>query len=97
MQDGDEHLAGTAKPVRARLNAATAQQIGVAPGELLSVSTERGALVIPLEIDALPDGVVWLPTNSRGCAVRAALGAVHGSTVRLVRTDAPPVVGEDSA
>ena len=96
MQDGDEHLAGTAKPVRARMSAATAQAVGVADGEQVSVSTERGALILEAAIDDLPDGVVWLPTNARGCAVRATLGAAHGATVTLVRTDAPPVVGESA-
>jgi NADH-quinone oxidoreductase subunit G len=97
MQDGDEHLAGTAKPVRARVNAATAAQVGVADGGNLSVATDRGVIVAPVEVTAgLPDGVVWLPTNARGCAVRATLGAVHGSTVRLTSADAPPVIGEES-
>jgi len=93
MQDGDEHLAGTAKPVRARISAATAAQVGVAAGESLSISTDYGALIVPVELAALPDGVVWLPTNARGCAVRSTLGAQPGSVVRLVRTDAPPVIG----
>jgi NADH-quinone oxidoreductase subunit G len=54
-------------------------------------------IVAPVEVTAgLPDGVVWLPTNARGCAVRATLGAVHGSTVRLTSADAPPVIGEES-
>jgi NADH-quinone oxidoreductase subunit G len=97
MQDGDEYLAGTAKPVRARINAVTAAQVGVADGERLSVTTERGAVVVPVEIAPMPDGVVWLPTNARRCAVRAELAAAHGSTVRLLRADAPPVVGEESA
>jgi NADH-quinone oxidoreductase subunit G len=47
-----------------------------------------------VEITEMPDAVVWLPSNARGSAVRATLGAVHGSTVRLGRADAPPVVGE---
>jgi NADH-quinone oxidoreductase subunit G len=96
MQDGDEYLAGTAKPVRARINAVTAARIGVAEGERLSVTTDRGAVVLPVEIASMPDDVVWLPTNARRCAVRAELGAAHGSIVRLVRADAPPVVGEET-
>jgi NADH-quinone oxidoreductase subunit G len=95
MQDGDEYLAGTAKPVRARISAATAAQVGVPEGGSLSVSTDRGVIVAPVEIAAMPDGVVWLPTNARRCAVRATLGAGHGSIVRLNRADAPPVVGEE--
>jgi NADH-quinone oxidoreductase subunit G len=96
MQDGDEYLLGTAKPVRARLSAGTAQQAGVADGELLSVSTERGALIIPVAVEEMVDGVVWLPTNARGCAVRATLGAAPGDIVTLVRTDAPPVIGKEA-
>ncbi|HET8582308.1 MAG TPA: molybdopterin-dependent oxidoreductase, partial [Jatrophihabitans sp.] len=95
MQDGDEHLAGTAKPVRARLSKATATAVGVADGEHLSVSTDAGALVLPVAIDDLPDDVVWLPTNARECALRATLAAAHGSVVKLTRSDAPPVVGVD--
>jgi NADH-quinone oxidoreductase subunit G len=95
MQDGDEHLAGTAKPVRARINAATAAEVGVAEGELIAIGTEQGVLVLPVALDALPDRVVWLPTNARGCAVRATLGAHAGATVTLTRSEAPPVVGQD--
>jgi NADH-quinone oxidoreductase subunit G len=62
----------------------------------VSVSTDHGAVVVPVEIAAMPDGVVWLPTNARECAVRATLGAQPGSVVRLVRTDAPPVIGVES-
>jgi NADH-quinone oxidoreductase subunit G len=96
MQDGDEHLAGTAKPVRARISRRTAADVGVADGEPLSISTERGALVLPVAIDDLPDGVVWLPTKARDRALRATLGAATGSIVKLVRSDAPPVIGEGS-
>jgi NADH-quinone oxidoreductase subunit G len=93
MQDGDEHLAGTARPVRARVGKRTAKKLGVASGDSIAVSTDAGALVVPVEIDTMPEGVVWLPTNARGCAVRATLGAVPGTPVRLTRPDAPPVVG----
>ena len=92
-QDGDEHLAGTAKPVRVLLNAATAAANNVSAGQDVAVSTERGAIVAPVELADLPDGVVWLPTNARGGAVRATLGAVHGSLVTLTDPSAPPVVG----
>jgi NADH-quinone oxidoreductase subunit G len=97
LQDGDEYLAGTAKPVRARISAGTAARVGVAEGEPISVSTDAGAVILPVAIDALPDDVVWLPTNARRCAVRATLGAAHGSPVRLNRTQAPPVIGEDGS
>jgi NADH-quinone oxidoreductase subunit G len=98
MQDGDEHLAGTAKPLRAVLSPATAHALGVADGERIAVSTDRGTIVAGVRTDVgrAMDGVVWLPTNARGCDVRSTLGAAHGSTVRLNRADAPPVVGEET-
>ncbi|MDP9094497.1 MAG: NADH-quinone oxidoreductase subunit G, partial [Actinomycetota bacterium] len=93
MQDGDEYLAGTAKPARAIISAATAAAVGVEDGEFVGVSTEHGALMLPAVVGDIADGVVWLPTNARGCAVRATLRAGSGTLVRLTRSDAPAVVG----
>ena len=92
-QDGDEHLAGTAKPAARVMSLVTATSHGLAVGEQVAVSTERGAIVVPVEIAELPDQVVWLPSNARDCAVRATLGAAHGSVVTLTNPSAPPVVG----
>ena len=79
MSDGDEYLAATAKPARALLSPATASELG----ESVTVSTERGSITVPVEVADMPDGVVWLPTNARGCAVRATLGAVAGDIVTI--------------
>ena len=97
LSDGDDNLAGTAKPARALLSAATAAEVGVAPGDQLSVSTDAGVIIVPVVVADLPDRVVWLPTNARGSAVRAALGVLAGAVVRLAAADAPPVVGHASA
>jgi NADH-quinone oxidoreductase subunit G len=83
MQDGEPHLAGTAHPAVARLSAATAAEVGVADGGLLGVSTDRGSVTVPLVVTQMPDRVVWLPTNSAGCAVRRDLVADSGAVVRL--------------
>jgi NADH-quinone oxidoreductase subunit G len=93
MQDGDEHLAGTAKPVVARISAATAAGLGVLDGGLVTVSTERGAITAPVALTAMPDGVVWLPTNARGCTVRPTLAAAHGAIVNLAAAAADAVPG----
>jgi NADH-quinone oxidoreductase subunit G len=85
MQDGEPHLAGTARPPRARLNAATAGELGLAEGDLLEVSTDRGSLTLVLALADLPDRVVWVPTNSAGAGVRAQLAAGNGSLVRIAR------------
>ncbi len=83
MQDGEPNLAGTARAAVARMSAATAAEAGVGDGGKVTVATERGAITAPVEIADMPDRVVWLPTNSAGCAVRATLAAGHGSLVTL--------------
>ena len=79
------------------LSTATAVAVGVRAGGRVAVSTDRGSIVVPVEIGDVVDGVVWLPTNARGCAVRATLGAVGGDVVRLGNVAAPPVIGADPA
>ncbi len=83
MQDGEPHLAGTARPAVARVSAATATALGVTDGEPLTVTSEHGGLTVPAAVADLPDGVVWLPTNSVGCAVRRTLRVGSGAVVRL--------------
>ncbi|MGY6656542.1 NADH-quinone oxidoreductase subunit G [Amycolatopsis sp. TRM77291] len=79
LQDGEPHLKGTQREVVAKLSAKTAEGLG----KTVKVSTERGSITLPIEVADLPDGVVWLPGNSDGSAVRASLGAGHGSAVTL--------------
>jgi NADH-quinone oxidoreductase subunit G len=74
-------LAGTARPAYVRCNSATAERLGLRPGEQATVRTERGAITLPMVIADLPDGVVWLPAKSPGSHVRATLGAGHGDLV----------------
>jgi NADH-quinone oxidoreductase subunit G len=83
MQDGEPYLAGTARPTVARMSAATAAEAGVLAGAKVRVSTSRGSVVVPAEITAMADRVVWLPANSAGCHVRRDLGAGHGSLVTV--------------
>jgi NADH-quinone oxidoreductase subunit G len=83
MQDGEPFLAGTARPVLARMSAATAAEAGTADGGRVTVATDRGSVTVPVQITAMPDRVVWLPTHSLGCEVRSELGAGHGTLVTL--------------
>ncbi|MGX7824208.1 NADH-quinone oxidoreductase subunit G [Actinokineospora sp. 24-640] len=83
LQDNEPHLAGTARPVFARMSLATATALGVSVAGTARVSTARGGVDVPVRVDDLPDGVVWLPANSPGSAVRAALGAGHGDVVEV--------------
>ncbi|MEV4462520.1 NADH-quinone oxidoreductase subunit G [Micromonospora echinofusca] len=83
LTDGDEYLAGTARPPVVRLGKGTAEALGVADGDPVTVGTDRGALTLPAAITEMPDGVVWLPTNSPGSTVRRSLGATSGALVRI--------------
>jgi NADH-quinone oxidoreductase subunit G len=87
MQDGEPYLAGTARPVVARLSAATAAEAGVADGDKVTVSSAAGSVTVPVAVTPMADGVVWLPANSPGSAVRADLIAGHGSRVTLRRPE----------
>jgi NADH-quinone oxidoreductase subunit G len=83
LQDGEPNLAGTARTAAAVMSAATAAEAGAADGGKVTVATDRGEITVPLRIADMPDRVVWLPTNSAGCAVRRQLGAGHGASVRV--------------
>ncbi|MGE4363359.1 MAG: NADH-quinone oxidoreductase subunit G, partial [Mycolicibacterium sp.] len=85
LQDGEPNLAGTARTPVARLSEATAAEVGVAGGEPLTVSTDRGAVTLPLELADMDDRVVWLPLNSPGCHVHRALGVTTGAVVSIGR------------
>jgi NADH-quinone oxidoreductase subunit G len=87
LQDGEQHLAGTARPPVARCSAASAVEIGATAGDLVTVSTGNGSISLPLEITEMPDRVVWLPMNSPGSAVYAQLATTAGAVVRIERGD----------
>ncbi|MCW2938140.1 MAG: NADH-quinone oxidoreductase, chain [Actinomycetia bacterium] len=82
MQDGEPFLAGTAHTAVARLNAATAKEIGATRS--VTISGAKGELTLPLEIAGdLPDRVVWVPSNSAGCKVNTDLGVEAGALVKI--------------
>ena len=83
MQDGEPHLAGTARKAVVRLSADTAAEIGAADGESVTVSTSRGSISLPLAVTDMPDRVVWLPLNSSASAVHRRLGVTLGSIVAI--------------
>ncbi|MGA8545658.1 MAG: NADH-quinone oxidoreductase subunit G [Mycobacterium sp.] len=83
LQDGEPHLAGTARPPVVRLSAGTADAIGAGDGDKVTVSTARGAITLPLTITEMPDDVVWLPLNSPGSAVHPSWGVSAGAVVQI--------------
>jgi NADH-quinone oxidoreductase subunit G len=97
LTDGDEHLAGTARPAVVRIGKGTAESLGVSEGDPVTVGTERGAVTLPAAVTEMPDGIVWLPTNSPGSTVRRSLGVTAGAVVTLAAggsgTDGPLLAG----
>ncbi|MGH3853951.1 MAG: NADH-quinone oxidoreductase subunit G [Pseudonocardiaceae bacterium] len=83
MQDGEPHLAGTARAAAALLSEATATELGVRIGDPVTVSTQRGSVTLPAAVADLPPGVVWVPGNSGPATVRSALAAGHGAVVTV--------------
>jgi NADH-quinone oxidoreductase subunit G len=84
LQQGEPHLAATARRPVARLSGATAARLGLADGEQVSVSTDAGVITLPLVVSALADDVVWVPAHSPGSSVLNDLG-VDPTVPTLVR------------
>ena len=86
LQDGEPFLAGTAPRAVARLVLALAERLGVSCGDAVTVSTSTGAITVPAKVtEGMVEGVVWLPTNSAGCAVRRTLGVDAGARVTVTK------------
>ncbi|OBG43291.1 NADH-quinone oxidoreductase subunit G [Mycolicibacterium fortuitum] len=83
LQDGEPHLAGTAVSPVVLLSPTTAAELGAAAGDPVTVSTESGAITLPLSVAEMPDRVVWLPANSPGSAVHRQLGVTAGAVVSI--------------
>ena len=86
LQDGEPFLAGTAVESVVRMGPKLAAALEVSCGDLVTVTSERGSITLPAKVtDDMVSGVVWLPTNSEGSAVRATLGADAGSRVTVTK------------
>jgi NADH-quinone oxidoreductase subunit G len=83
LQTGEPFLAATGRVPVARLSATTAAKVGVQTGSMVVLTTDSGALSLPVEIVEAADDTVWVPTNSANSHVRASLAIAHGQTVRV--------------
>src|SRR5581483_5761282 len=57
LQDHEPHLAGTRPEPRALVSAATAAELGVKPDARVTVTTDRGAITLPVGVADLPERV----------------------------------------
>ncbi len=79
LQDGDEHLAATARPAVVRVS----PTVHAALGDVVVLTGDRGSLTLPAQVTPdLADGVVWVPARSVGRGVLADL-ASPGTRVTL--------------
>ena len=78
LQEGEVNLAGTAKPARAHISAATAEKLGVSEKDLVLISSSQGSLELPVSIREIADNLIWVPRNSQGSQVIPSLGFTSG-------------------
>ncbi|MEB3368660.1 NADH-quinone oxidoreductase subunit G [Saccharopolyspora mangrovi] len=97
LQVEEPNLAGTARNRVAILSPDTARRVEISSGQRLEISTERGKIVLPVEIADMPDDVVWVPTDSGKARVHEALGAGHGALVDLAPASGGPETNGNSA
>jgi NADH-quinone oxidoreductase subunit G len=85
LQDGEPFLAGTAPTPLARVSAATADGLGVADGERLTIRIGDAVVTAPVLVSEMADHVVWLPTNSTGSDLRSVLAGAPGALVSVTK------------
>ena len=85
LQDGEANLAGTARKTVAVISPKRAAAIGVNDGDLVKISNNKGAIVLPVLIEAIHDDAVWAPRNSMGSELLRTLGTAANSVVTVVK------------
>ena len=85
LQDGEPFLAGTAPTPVARVSTATAEALGLAEGDTVTVSAGLASVTVPVGLAEMADHVVWLPTNSEGCDLRGMLASAPGALVTVTK------------
>jgi NADH-quinone oxidoreductase subunit G len=85
LQQGEEHLAGTARRTVAVISPKRAQSLGVVDGDQLKLSTAQGSVTLSALVENIHDDAVWAPRNSRGSQLLVNLGVAHGAVVTVVK------------
>lgn len=79
MQEGEPHLAATARPTVAMVSDVTARRLGLT--ETATLHGPGGTVTLPVEIADVAESVVWVPMNSPGCHIYRDLGARPGDII----------------
>ena len=90
MQEGEPHLAATARPSVARMNAADHQRLG--SPEAVRVTGPRGSITLGCEVAEVIAGNIWLPMNSPQSHIYTQLGCGYGDSVTVAASAETPVV-----
>jgi NADH-quinone oxidoreductase subunit G len=85
LQEGEEHLAGTARRTVAVISPKRAQALGVVDGDQLKISTKLGSVTLSALVENIHDDAVWAPRTSRGSQLLVNLGVAHGAVVTVVK------------
>ena len=85
LQDGEANLAKTAHPSVAVISADRAGKLGVNNGDRVTISSNVGAITLPVEIADIDSKTVWIPRNSQSSRAIALLGAASGIEVSVVK------------
>ena len=81
MQEGEPHLAATARPVAAVLSASALARLG-SPASV-TVTGPLGSVTLPAEVGDVLDNVIFVPMNAVGCSIYTDLGAGIGAEVAV--------------
>ncbi len=88
LQEGEPHLAATARPTVAVMSPATAASLGLSGADAVRVIGPRGSVEVPLEVGEVVHDTVWLPMDSEGCSILRDLGARPGDIIAVERATA---------
>jgi NADH-quinone oxidoreductase subunit G len=81
MQEGEPHLAATARPSVVAVNSAVFDQLG--QPEFITVTGPKGSVTLPAQVAEMSGESVWLPMNSPGSRIYTQLGAGYGDPVTI--------------
>ena len=81
MQEGEPHLAATARPSVVAVSSAMFEQLG--KPELITVTGPKGSITLPAQVAEVSSESVWLPMNSPESHIYAQLGCGYGEVVTV--------------